>query len=36
MISRRRSFTRKFKIETVQMLTITDVSVQQAADTPFV
>lgn len=32
MVSKRRSFTREFKIETVQMLTHTDVSVPQAAD----
>jgi transposase len=31
MVSKRRSFTREFKIETVQMLTHTDVSVPQAA-----
>jgi transposase len=32
MVSRRRSFTREFKIEAVQMLTITDESVQQVAE----
>jgi transposase len=32
MVSRRRSFAREFKIETVQMLTTTDVTVQQAAE----
>lgn len=32
MVAKRRSFTREFKIETVQMLTSTDTSVVQAAE----
>jgi transposase len=32
MVAKRRSFTREFKIETVQMLTNTDTSVVQAAE----
>lgn len=31
MVTKRRSFTREFKVETVQMLTTTDVSVSEAA-----
>ena len=32
MVAKRRSFTREFKIETVQMLNSTDISVTQAAE----
>jgi transposase-like protein len=32
MVTRRRSFTREFKIETVQMLCNTDITVTQAAE----
>lgn len=32
MVAKRRSFTREFKIETVQMLTSTETSVTQAAE----
>jgi transposase len=31
MVAKRRSFTREFKVEAVQMLTITEVSVTEAA-----
>lgn len=32
MVAKRRSFTREFKIETVQILTTTDTSVSQVAE----